>query len=214
MPKAPILGGKGSADLDDAVFAQPFHPSLVHETVRAEQAARRQGTHASRNRALIRGGGIKPFRQKGTGRARQGSTRAPQMTGGAAVFGPSPRHYTFKINRKERAAALRSALSVHAARGSVAVFNPAPFADKPSTKAGLELLSSWDRKGATLMVLTDEQELVSRSFRNLEKTRVLPVSQVGVADLIRAANLVLSQEALDAITARASRVPRREGAGA
>ncbi|MBO9533213.1 MAG: 50S ribosomal protein L4 [Solirubrobacteraceae bacterium] len=213
MPKAPILGGKGDVSLDDAVFAQPFHPSLVHETVRAEQAARRQGTHASRNRALIRGGGIKPFRQKGTGRARQGSTRAPQMTGGAAVFGPSPRHYTFKINRKERAAALRSALSVHAARGSVAVFDPAPF-DKPSTKAGLKLLSSWDRKGATLMVLSDEQELVSRSFRNLEKTRVLPVSQVGVADLIRAANLVLSQEALDALTTRASRVPRSQGAGA
>jgi large subunit ribosomal protein L4 len=213
MPDAPILGGKGTVALDDAVFAQPFHPSLVHETVRAEQAARRQGTHASRNRALIRGGGIKPFRQKGTGRARQGSTRAPQMTGGAAVFGPSPRHYTFKINRKERAAALRSALSVHAARGSVAVFDPAPF-DKPSTKAGLSLLSSWDRKGATLLVLTDEQEFVSRSFRNLEKTRVLPVSQVGVADLIRAANLVLSQDALDAVTARASRVPRSQGAGA
>ena len=213
MPDAPILGGKGTVGLDDAVFAQPFHPALVHETVRAEQAARRQGTHASRNRALIRGGGIKPFRQKGTGRARQGSTRAPQMTGGAAVFGPSPRHYTFKINRKERAAALRSALSVHAARGSVAVFDPAPF-DKPSTKAGLKLLSSWDRKGATLLVLTDEQELVSRSFRNLEKTRVLPVSQVGVADLIRAANLVLSQDALEAITARASRVPRSQGAGA
>jgi large subunit ribosomal protein L4 len=213
MPDAPILGGKGTVALDDAVFAQPFHPSLVHETVRAEQAARRQGTHASRNRALIRGGGIKPFRQKGTGRARQGSTRAPQMTGGAAVFGPSPRHYTFKINRKERAAALRSALSVHAARGSVAVFDPAPFGT-PSTKAGLKLLSSWDRKGATLLVLSDEQEFVSRSFRNLEKTRVLPVSQVGVADLIRAANLVLSQEALDAITARASRVPRSQGAGA
>jgi large subunit ribosomal protein L4 len=213
MPDAPILGGKGTVSLDEAVFSQPFHPSLVHEAVRAEQAARRQGTHASRNRALIRGGGIKPFRQKGTGRARQGSTRAPQMTGGAAVFGPSPRSYTFKINRKERAAALRSALSVHAARGSVAVFDPAPF-DKPSTKAGLKLLSSWERKGATLLVLTDEQELVSRSFRNLEKTRVLPVSQVGVADLIRAANLVLSQDALDAVTARASRVPRSQGAGA
>jgi large subunit ribosomal protein L4 len=213
MPDAPILGGKGTVALDDAVFAQPFHPSLVHETVRAEQAARRQGTHASRNRALIRGGGIKPFRQKGTGRARQGSTRAPQMTGGAAVFGPSPRHYTFKINRKERAAALRSALSVHASRGSVAVFDPAPFGT-PSTKAGLKLLSSWNRKGATLLVLSDEQEIVSRSFRNLEKTRVLPVSQVGVADLIRAANLVLSQDALDAVTARASRVPRSQGAGA
>jgi len=213
MPSAPILNGSGDVTLDEAVFGAPFHPSLVHEAVRAEQAARRQGTHASRNRALISGGGIKPFRQKGTGRARQGTTRAPQMTGGAAVFGPSPRHYTFKVNRKERAAALRSALSVHAARGSVALFDVASFGE-PKTKNGLKLLTGWGRKGATLLVLTDEQEIVSRSFRNLDKTRVLPVSEVGVADLIRAANLLLSQEALDAITERASRVPRRQSAGA
>jgi large subunit ribosomal protein L4 len=213
MPKAPILGGSKTADLDEGVFGAAFHPSLVHEAVRAEQAARRQGTHASRNRALISGGGAKPFRQKGTGRARQGTNRAPQMTGGATVFGPTPRHYTFKVNRKERAAALRSALSVHAARTSVALFDPAPF-DKPSTKAGLSLLSGWGRKGATLIVLTDEQEVVSRSFRNLDKTRVLPVSEVGVSDLIRASNLLLSQEALEAVTARASRVPRSQGASA
>lgn len=213
MPSAPILNGKGDVALDEGVFGASFHPSLVHEAVRAEQAARRQGTHASRNRALINGGGAKPFRQKGTGRARQGTNRAPQMTGGAAVFGPSPRHYTFKVNRKERAAALRSALSVHAARGSVALFDVASFGE-PKTKTGLKLLSGWGRKGYTLLVLTDEQEIVSRSFRNLEKTRVLPVSEVGVADLIRAANLLLSQEALDEITARASRVPRSQGAGA
>ena len=213
MPDAPILGGSRSVALDDAVFGAPFHPSLVHDTVRAEQAARRQGTHASRNRSLVSGGGAKPFRQKGTGRARQGSTRAPQMTGGGTVFGPQPRHYTFKINRKERAAALRSALSVHAARGSVALFDQSKF-QTPSAKSGLALLSGWGRKGATLLVLADDQEIVSRSFRNLAKTRVLPVSEVGVADLIRAANLLLSQEALDAITARASRVPRQQEAGA
>lgn len=213
MPDAPILGGSRSVALDDAVFGAPFHPGLVHETVRAEQAARRQGTHASRNRSLVRGGGAKPFRQKGTGRARQGSTRAPQMTGGGAVFGPQPRHYTFKINRKERAAALRSALSVHAARGSVALFDQSKF-QTPSAKAGQALLGGWGRKGATLIVLADDQEIVSRSFRNLAKVRVLPVSEVGVADLIRAANLLLSQEAVDAITVRASRVPRQQGAGA
>ena len=213
MPSAPILNGKGDVKLDDAVFGAEFHPSLVHEAVRAEQAARRQGTHASRNRALIRGGGIKPFRQKGTGRARQGTNRAPQMTGGAAVFGPQPRHYTFKVNRKERAAALRSALSVHGARSSVALFDPTSF-DPPKTKKGLELLSGWGRKGATLVVLSDSQELVSRSFRNLDKVRVLPVSEVGVADLIRASNLLLSQESLDELTTRASKVPNRQGAGA
>jgi large subunit ribosomal protein L4 len=213
MPSAPILNGKGDVKLDDGVFGAEFHPSLVHEAVRAEQAARRQGTHASRNRALIRGGGIKPFRQKGTGRARQGTNRAPQMTGGAVVFGPTPRHYTFKVNRKERAAALRSALSVHGARSSVALFDVTSF-DPPKTKKGLELLTGWGRKGATLIVLTDAQETVSRSFRNLDKVRVLPVSEVGVADLIRASNLLLSQESLDELTARASKVPNRQGAGA
>ena len=213
MPDAPILGATGKASLDESVFGAPFHATLVHEAVRAEQAARRQGTHASRNRAVIRGGGAKPFRQKGTGRARQGTSRAPQMTGGAAVFGPSPRSYTFKINRKERAAALRSALSVHAARGSVAVFDAGKF-DAPSTKAGLALLDQWGRKGTTLLVVSDDQVVASKSFRNLAKVRAIPVSQVGVADLIGAANLVLSQEALDAVTARAKRVPRQQEAGA
>lgn len=213
MPDAPILGGSGKVSLDESVFGAPFHGTLVHESVRAEQAARRQGTHASRNRALISGGGAKPFRQKGTGRARQGTTRAPQMTGGATVFGPSPRSYTFKINRKEKSAALRSALSVHAARGSIAAFDAGALST-PSTKAGLGLLEGWGRKGATLIVVADDQEVAAKSFRNLAKVRALPVSQVGVADLVRAANLVLSQEALDAITARAKRVPRQQEAGA
>ena len=114
------------SSLDDAAFAAKFNGPLVHETVRAELAARRQGTHATKTRGMVRGGGAKPWRQKGTGRARAGSSRSPIWTGGGTVFGPSPRHYTFKVNRKERRAAFRSALSIHAERGSLAVFDVAP----------------------------------------------------------------------------------------
>src|SRR5436853_7901988 len=129
MPSAKVLGGTGTATLDDAVFGARFNGPLVHESVRAELAARRQGTHATKTRGEVRGGGAKPWRQKGTGRARAGSSRSPLWAGGGTVFGPQPRHYTFKVNRKERRAALRSALSVHAERGSLAILDPSPFAD-------------------------------------------------------------------------------------
>src|SRR5947199_10370405 len=134
MPRtAPKLGG-GSATLDATAFEAGFNMSLVHESVRAELNARRQGTHATKTRGKVSGGGAKPWRQKGTGRARAGSSRSPIWTGGGTIFGPTPRHYTFKVNRKERRAALRSALSVHAERETLAVFDPAAF-DTPSAKA-------------------------------------------------------------------------------
>jgi len=114
-PKAPVLGGaKKEVSLDEAVFAAEIRPHLVHEAVRAELNARRQGTRAAKSRGLVAGGRSKPWRQKGTGRARAGSTRSPIFTGGGTVFGPHPRSYTFKVNRKELRAALRSALSLHA----------------------------------------------------------------------------------------------------
>src|SRR3954464_16022473 len=133
MPKAKNISGGAAVTLDDAAFGASFNGPLVHESVRAELNARRQGTHATKTRGLVRGGGAKPWRQKGTGRARAGSSRNPIWTGGGTVFGPSPRHYTFKVNRKERRAALRSALSVHAERGTIAVIDPAPFVDEVST---------------------------------------------------------------------------------
>src|SRR4051794_18399897 len=113
-PSAPVLGGSGTVELDEAVFGAPFNGPLVHEVVVAELAARRQGTHATRTRGMVRGGGAKPWRQKGTGRARAGTSRSPLWTGGGTVFGPSPRHYVVKVNRKARKAALRCALSIHA----------------------------------------------------------------------------------------------------
>ena len=121
-PQAPKLGG-GTVKLDATAFGARFNMALVHETVRAELAARRRGTASTKTRGQVSGGGAKPWRQKGTGRARAGSSRSPLWTGGGTVFGPSPRKYTFKINRKERKAALRSALSLHAERDSLAVFD-------------------------------------------------------------------------------------------
>ncbi len=204
MADAPILGAAKSkkVSLDETAFGAPFNGPLVHESVRAELAARRRGTHATKTRGNVRGGGAKPWRQKGTGRARAGSSRSPIWVGGGTIFGPSPRKYTFKVNRKERRAALRSALSVHADRSSIAVFDPAPF-DTPSTKNAAKLLTDSGLGAPTLIVLTDAQERAALSFRNLERVSVLPVSMVGVADLIGAAAVVVSQDALDALTARA-----------
>jgi large subunit ribosomal protein L4 len=210
MADAPILGGTKKAKLDDAAFGAPFNEPLVHESVRAELNARRQGTHATKTRGNVRGGGAKPWRQKGTGRARAGSSRSPIWTGGGTIFGPSPRHYTFKVNRKERRAALRSALSVHAGRGSIALFDPSAFGT-PSTKRAAQLLADSGLAQPLLVVLTDEHERAALSFRNLARVSVLPVSMVGVADLIGAAAVVCSQEALDDLTARAKgQVTERE----
>src|SRR5512132_4701531 len=166
MAKAPVLGGTKKVDLDDAAFGAEFHEPLVHESVRAELAARRQGTHATKTRGMVRGGGAKPWRQKGTGRARAGTSRSPIWSGGGTVFGPSPRHYTFKVNRKERRAALRSALSVHAERGTIAVLDPSGF-ETPSTRRAAELIGDWMGGASLLVVLTDEQAQEALSFRNL-----------------------------------------------
>src|SRR6185503_20820919 len=152
MADAPILGGSEKLQLDDAVFGAPFNGALVHETVVAELAARRQGTHATKTRGMVRGGGAKPWRQKGTGRARAGSSRSPIWTGGGTVFGPSPRHYILKVNRKARRAALRTALSVHAERGTIHVVDAPGFGDTPSTSKAAELLSA-HRGGSVLVAL-------------------------------------------------------------
>ena len=211
MADAKILGGAASAKvkLDDAAFGAAFNGPLVHESVRAEMAARRQGTHSTKTRGLVRGGGAKPWRQKGTGRARAGSSRSPIWTGGGTVFGPQPRHYTFKVNRKERRAALRSALSVHAERGTIAAIDPQPFVDDVSTKKAAALLGDLLGNGPLLVVLTDEHERAALSFRNLPRVSVLPAEAVGVVDVIGAANVVASQEAIDELTARATKELRR-----
>ena len=209
--EAPVLGGSASsssgqkAKLAGAAFAARFHEPLVHQSVRAEQAARRRGTAATKTRGMVSGGGAKPWRQKGTGRARAGSTRSPVWTGGGTVFGPKPRSYTFKVNRKEQRAALRSALSLHAARGSIAVLDTAAFTE-PKTRQAAELLDDWRSPTEALpalVVLAPDESAAALSFRNLERVAVLTHADVGVADLVRAASLLLSHTALDALTARA-----------
>jgi large subunit ribosomal protein L4 len=202
MASAQVLGGSKKVTLDDVAFGARFNGPLVHESVRAELNARRQGTASTKTRGKVRGGGAKPWRQKGTGRARAGSARSPIWTGGGTVFGPQPRHYTFKVNRKERRAALRSALSVHAERGTIAVLDPSPFTE-PSTKQAAELIADWANGGSVLVVLNEEQVDVALSFRNLRRVSVLPSSDVGVADLVGAASLLLTEEALDELTRRA-----------
>jgi large subunit ribosomal protein L4 len=203
MPRtAPKLGG-GTATLDEAALEARFNMALVHETVRAELNARRRGTASTLTRGQVSGGGAKPWRQKGTGRARAGSSRSPVWTGGGTVFGPTPRSYAVKVNRKARRAALRSALSVHAERESLAVFDASAFA-APSTKQAAELLGDWGADAPTLVLLAESEGAAGLSFRNLARLDVMPVSDAGVADVIGAASLLVSEAALPELVSRAA----------
>jgi large subunit ribosomal protein L4 len=206
MPEAAGLGGGAAVTLDADVFETPFNGPLVHEVVVAELAARRRGTHATKTRGMVSGGTSKPWRQKGTGRARAGSSRSPIWTGGGTVFGPSPRSYVVKVNRKARRAALRAALSVHAERETIHVVDAAAFAE-PSTRQAAELLHQ-HRGGSVLVVLADGEMAAAKSFRNLARVAVLHVDDVGVADLVGAATVVVSQAALASLTARARKEAR------
>src|SRR5438067_522711 len=207
--KAPKLGG-GTVTLDAGAFGARFNMPLVHETVRAELNARRRGTASTLTRGEVRGGGAKPWRQKGTGRARAGSSRSPLWAGGGIVFGPTPRSYTLKINRKERRAALRSALSLHAERESLAVFDAGAF-DEPSTAQAVGLLNDWDPAEPILVVLGAEEAAAGKSFRNIAGVGALAAEDAGVADLIGAASLLVSQAALPQLVARAASPVRSGG---
>jgi large subunit ribosomal protein L4 len=211
MASAPVLGG-GTVDLDAAAFEASFNMPLVHETVRAELNARRHGTASTKTRGQVSGGGAKPWRQKGTGRARAGSSRSPIWTGGGTVFGPTPRHYTVKVNRKARRAALRSVLSLHAERESLAVFDAGAFSE-PSTKQAAELLEAWGARQPTLVILADEEAAAGKSFRNLPRVEAIPVGDAAVADVVGAASLLVSQTALESLVALAGAVDAR-GRGA
>jgi large subunit ribosomal protein L4 len=207
MPRtAPRLGG-GTLDLEPDAFEAPFNMAIVHETVRSELNARRQGTASTKTRGEVSGGGSKPWRQKGTGRARAGSSRSPVWTGGGTVFGPTPRGYTFKVNRKARRAALRSALSLHAQRGSLAVFDAGGFG-APASKQAAALLAEWGAPGPFLVLLHESEAAAGKSFRNLARVSVMPDADAGVADIVGAASLLISEQALPGLLARTAR-PRR-----
>jgi large subunit ribosomal protein L4 len=197
-----IGGGSGSLDLDDAVFGERFHGPLVHEAVRAELAARRQGSASTKTRAEVAMTGAKAWRQKGTGRARVGALSSPQRTGGGVAFGPKPRGYTVKVNRKARRRALRAALSLHAERGSIAALDPSSF-DTPSTKAAAATLAGLDGEGTVLVVLADGEETCAKSFRNLADVYVLHADDVGIADIVGSGRLVVSEAALGRLSEKA-----------
>jgi large subunit ribosomal protein L4 len=203
-PKAPVLGGSGGKEvsLAAAVFAADVKPHLVHETVRAELNAARAGTRGAKSRGLVAGGSAKPWRQKGTGRARAGTTRAPHWTGGGVAFPPGMRSFEVKVNRKARRAALRGAISSHAANGTIALVDGAQF-DEPSTKAAAALLEDWGQARPTLVVATEDEEVLVKSFRNLERVLVTVPSELEVAAIVWARSVVVTEAALPLVLARA-----------
>jgi large subunit ribosomal protein L4 len=207
--KAPMLGKQAKADLPKALFSEPFHESLVHQAARADLNARRRGTHSSLTRGEVSMTTAKAWRQKGTGRARVGALSVPHRYGGGAAFGPKPRHYTFKINRKARRRALRAALSVHAERGSVAVIDGGAY-EKPSTKQAAQALEKWGADAPILIVIGAEEGDVAKSFRNIPRVQVAQATAAGVADVIGAASLVVSEAALAELEGRAAAAPGRE----
>src|SRR4029077_15519700 len=179
--KAPLFdsAGKKAKDLmlEETVFGAQLKPHVVHETVRAEMNADRRGTRAAKSRGLVSGGRAKPWRQKGTGRARAGTTRAPQWTGGGGAFPPTPRSFVVKVNRKARRSALRGALSQHAGNGTFGVLDGSAFSE-PSTRKAAELLAAWGKDAPVVVVANEDEEGVLKSFRNLKRVVVMVPSDL------------------------------------
>ncbi len=199
-PQASYIGKKtGKVALSEEIFSTSFHEPLVHRAVMAELNARRQGTASTLTRGEVAMTGAKAWKQKGTGRARVGALSVPHRKGGGVAFGPKPRSYTVKVNRKERRRALRAALSLHAQRGSLTAVD-APAFSEPSTKLAAEQLASLDGTGKILVVLVEGEEQAALSFRNIEGVSVARADDVGIADLIGAARLVASPDALERLT--------------
>ena len=201
-PKAQVLGSQKSVSLEEGVFGAEVKPHLVHETVRAELNAARSATRGGKSRGLVAGGRSKPWRQKGTGRARAGSTRAPHWTGGGMAFPPNDRNFTSKVNRKSRKAALRSALSAHAQAGTLGVVDPGSF-EEPSTKDAAELLGGWGKDLPLLLVAQPEEETLIRSFRNLDRVVVTVPAELEVNKVVWARALLISESALEQVQGRA-----------
>jgi large subunit ribosomal protein L4 len=204
-PKASLVGGTAAKDvtLDAEVFGADVKPHLVHETVRAELNARRAGTRGAKTRGLVAGGRAKPWRQKGTGRARAGTIRAPQFTGGGVAFAPGMRSFDVKVNRKARRSALRGALSSHAAGGSLGILDASGF-ETPSTKQAAELLASWQHDAPHVVVATEDEETLIKSFRNLPKVLVTVPAELEVATVVWAKSLLITEAALPLVQGRAS----------
>jgi len=201
-PTAKVLGGTGERDLDEVIFGAEVKPHLVHEAVRAELNANRAGTFATKSRGLVSGGRSKPWRQKGTGRARQGTIRAPQFEGGGHAFAKTPRTFTQKVNRKVVKAAFRSALASHAQAGTVALLDPSAFTE-PSTKQAKALFEASGLATPTVLVLTEDDVVAGRSFRNLEGIAIVEPDELEISAIVWARSLLVSEGALPLVETRA-----------
>ncbi|GDX78830.1 50S ribosomal protein L4 [Deltaproteobacteria bacterium] len=190
----------GTADLSDAVFGAEVKEHLFHLVVRAQLAARRQGTHATKQRAMVAGGGRKPWKQKGTGRARAGSTRSPQFRGGGSVFGPQPRSHAFAVNKKVRRAALRCALSRRSGEAALVVVDRFSLPEA-KTRHFRTFMKAFGFE-SLLVVLPTLDEAVSLAARNIPGVTVLPVEGLNVYDVLRHKNMVVAQDAIGAIVER------------
>ncbi|WP_077304100.1 50S ribosomal protein L4 [Terribacillus halophilus] len=200
MPKVALFNQSGSQvgdiELNDSVFGIEPHTHVLHEAVLMQRASMRQGTHKVKGRSEVRGGGRKPWRQKGTGRARQGSIRSPQWVGGGTVFGPTPRSYSYKLPKKVRRLALKSALSSKVQEESIFVLDSLAF-DAPKTKDVVAMLNALNVDTKVLIVTADKDETVARSANNLKNVKVLTQSEVNVLDLLTHDKLILTKEAAE-----------------
>ncbi len=193
-----------SVDLPSEIFDVEVNIPLIHQVVVAQQAAARQGTHATKTRGLVRGGGRKPHKQKGTGRARQGSTRAPQFAGGGVVHGPQPRSYDQRTPKKMKAAALRGALSDRARNGRIHVVDSFVSGDKPSTRSAVSLLAGLSDRAKYLVVLERTDSLTWLSLRNAGEVHIVAVDQLNTYDVIAADDIVFTQGAYDAFVGKSA----------
>jgi len=205
-PTAPLVDAAGTTSQDvtlaEEVFGAEIKPHLVHETVRAELNAQRAGTRGAKSRGLVSGGRSKPWRQKGTGRARAGTTRAPQWTGGGVAFPPGMRSFEVKVNRKARRSAYRAALTDHTSRGTLTLVDGTAFAE-PSTKLAASLVGARGIELPLLLVVDEQEEALTKSFRNLERVTVTVPGELTVAAIVAARSLLISQAALAGVHARA-----------
>jgi large subunit ribosomal protein L4 len=199
--KTPDGKKSGSVELPAELFDAPANIALMHQVVIAQLAAARQGTHSTKTRGEVRGGGRKPYRQKGTGRARQGSTRAPQFTGGGVVHGPKPRDYSQRTPKKMIAAALRGALSDRARNGRIHAITEVVSGQTPSTKSAKAFLGSITDRKQVLLVIGRTDETGAKSVRNLPGVHILSPDQLNTHDVLRADDVVFSVEALNAYIA-------------
>src|SRR5438876_9057572 len=202
MPKVALMdaAGKSSKELtlEAGVFGVDVKPHLVHEAVRAEANARRAGTQSAKTRGLVAGGRAKPWRQKGTGRARAGTIRAPQFTGGGVAFAPQPRSYDVKVNKKAYRSALRGALSAHASAETLGVVDGSAF-DEPSTSKAAGFLQAWGKEYPVLLVANEDETGLVKSFRNLDRVVVIQPSEVEVTVVVWVRALLVRQASVVAL---------------